>query len=73
MLCIRYGRGLTPGFNLDTTLNGFLLLFVIATGDGFSSVIRDTQVRWPECTQCTACKVAANTHTHTHRYIYIYI
>jgi len=54
---MKYGRGVTPDFNMDTTLNGFLLLFVIATGDGFSAVVRDARVSPPECTVCTACKV----------------
>ena len=54
---VKYGRGITSQFNMDTTLNSFLLLFVIATGDGFSAVGRDARVSTPECTVCANCKV----------------
>ena len=55
---VKYGRGITPQFNMDTTLNGFLLLFVVATGEGFSAVVRDSVISQPECTICYGCKVS---------------
>jgi hypothetical protein len=49
---VRYGYGLLgPTWNFNGIVNSMVLLFKVATGDGWFNLMYDTAVSYPFCTK----------------------